>query len=175
MIQENTNREEPKSRLELFELYLWSFQKEIYCYISSLTHAHEDAEDLTQETFFKFYKNMDRLDTQKNPRALLYAIARTTTYDWFRAKKKKPVPFSDSKNEYDFDIIDARLPIGTKNLILDIERAFGEIKPLYARALKLFYLEGYSYLEIALELTLPLNTVKTYMMRGKIALKGHLV
>ncbi len=169
-------------KLELFEDFLNAHEKEIYCYIFRYTRSQEDAEELTQETFLKFYKNMEKLDLQKSPRALLYSIAHSKTFDWFRKMKNGALTFSqiEAGSTHDgldeaIQVIDMRSSVVLQNLRLDIEKGFLKIRPIYASVLKMFYLDGYSYQEIARELYLPLNTVKTYLLRGKNAMREQLL
>ncbi|MDO8512616.1 MAG: sigma-70 family RNA polymerase sigma factor [bacterium] len=64
----------------------------IYRYIFRLTGNVATAEDLTQETFVRVWKNLSRFDTKKPFRPWLYRIARNCAFDFLR--KKNTVPFS---------------------------------------------------------------------------------
>lgn len=166
--------------LEEFEFFLSAHEDEIFCFILKLVGVRQDAEDLTQETFIKFYKNLSRLDYERSPRALLYAIARSTTYDWFRKRKRglvNSVSFEDILLAEDMgdSAHGMRDDAEMTHLQIDLDRALKKIKPLYAHVLDLFYFKGCSYEEIASLLNLPLNTVKTNISRARSALKREFV
>lgn len=57
-----------------------------YCYWK--IRSMEDAEDLTQETFFRFCRNTDRFNHESKYIAYMYTIARHLCWDYLRKKKK---------------------------------------------------------------------------------------
>lgn len=62
-----------------------------YCYFK--VHNKEIAEDLTQETFLKYFKHKEYI-TRGKPLAYLYTIAKNQCIDFF--KKQQSVPLDDS-------------------------------------------------------------------------------
>jgi RNA polymerase sigma-70 factor (ECF subfamily) len=52
-----------------------------------------------------------------------------------------------------------------------IDEALLQLPVHYATALRLFYLRGVGYVEIAEMMKIPIGTVKTYLHRGKRALR----
>lgn len=61
-----------------------SIQKYCYWKIRSM----DDAEDLTQETFFRFCRNTDCLKHEGKYLAYLYTIARNVCWDYLRIKRR---------------------------------------------------------------------------------------
>lgn len=68
---------------EIYELYF----KDVYRFLLGLSRDEPLAEELTQETFFKALKAVDRFDGSKDVRAWLFTIARNTYYSYCRAHK----------------------------------------------------------------------------------------
>lgn len=68
--------------LELNEQY-----DKIYTFCYFKVHNREAAEDITQETFLKYFESTQYLEKGKKL-AFLYTIARNCCYDYFRAAKK---------------------------------------------------------------------------------------
>lgn len=62
-----------------------------YCYFK--LHSREMAEDVTQETFLRYYENY-RLHTAEQTIRCLYTIARNLCIDMYR--KKQPEPLDES-------------------------------------------------------------------------------
>jgi len=70
-----------------FEEVYQRYFKDVYRFLRSLTQDEVLAEELTQETFFKALKGVDRFDGAKDIRAWLFTIARNTYYSYCRAHK----------------------------------------------------------------------------------------
>ncbi|WP_078554368.1 RNA polymerase sigma factor [Bacillus alkalicellulosilyticus] len=60
---------------------------DIFKYIYLLINDYQQAEDLTQETFVRAYKNYDSFEGRSNPKTWLFSIARNITFDYLRKKK----------------------------------------------------------------------------------------
>ncbi len=56
----------------------------VFNYIHQMTRHAQDAEDLTQQTFIKAYRALDRFDTSRSLVAWLLTIARRTALNHFR-------------------------------------------------------------------------------------------
>jgi len=163
--------------LGAFERVLSLYERPLFNYVLRLVRHRQDAEDVTQETFIKFYRHLASLDAEKNGKALLYKIATNTAYDWLRKKKSRRELFIVDDPNVHFETIDPRSPYHERQAKEDaevLERALGRIKPLHRSVLLLFYKQEFTYQEIAAILSLPLNTVKTALRRGKAALKNEL-
>ena len=73
----------------------------VYRFIYLLVRHKETAEDLTQETFLKAYKNLNHFNNQSSLLTWLLKIARNVTYDHFR--RKRILQFFKWGNENDID------------------------------------------------------------------------
>lgn len=63
-----------------------------YCYWKVGNAA--DAQDITQESFLRFFEQLASYTNQGKPRALLYTIARNQCINWH--KKARACPFGDA-------------------------------------------------------------------------------
>ncbi len=166
-----------EGNLEAFEQILSAYEKPIYSYVYRLVRQKEDAQDLTQEAFVKLYKHIDAVDSEKNFRAWVYKIATNTVNDWLRKKQKRQELFIIDDPDVQFETIDVHTPYQDMQRVeraQDVEPALQKVRPVYRAVLLLFYWQGFGYTEIAHVLSLPLNTVKTYLYRAKHALKDEL-
>ncbi len=157
---------------EAFPLLMKSYLKPIYYFAFQFTREQESAEDITQETFIKVWKHLDRFDQEKNFRTWIFAIAKNTTYD--SLKKKKTIPFSSFENDDGDNPIEA---IDDENLLPDVLLEKKEAAAMLASSLEkisganralltLRYLEDFSLEEIAEILGEPYNTVKSRHSRA---------
>jgi RNA polymerase sigma-70 factor, ECF subfamily len=158
---------------ELVKKYL----KPVYNFIFRLVNSRAAAEDLTQETFLKAWKNFKKYDPDKKFKTWIFTIAKNTAFDYF--KKKKEITFStftdDDGDNWLENIEDENfLPdeiLEQKNIAEELD-AILEKLPLHYRAiLLLHYKEEFSLHEIAEVLSEPYNTIKSRHQRGLAKLK----
>ena len=129
------------------------------------------AEDAMQDTFVKVWKNADRFAVNGySPMTWLITIARNTAIDRLRATKV-------DADIADFtDTIAATGPSAEGRIIAAAEArrisaCFNELDPDRSAAIKGAYLDGKSYAELAESFSVPLNTMRTWLRRGLIALR----
>lgn len=158
-----------KGELKAFDSIVSFYQKVIYNHIYRLVNNRDDALDLVQDTFIKVYKNRNNIDLEKNFKAWLYKIATNTAYDWL---KKKQLKTEELTYKTEFETIDqVRSYYNIEQLeILDLTEALRTLKPDSENILRLYYQQGFSYLEISEILNIPINTVKTKISRAKVEL-----
>ncbi len=154
-----------------FEEILSFYEKAIYNYCLRILKSPQNAKDVTQETFIKVYTHRRDINPEKNIKTWIFTIATNTAYDFLRGKKRKKEISLDEKDE---TISGLEAYYVEEGLVPDVDKALLKINPEYSKALLLFYQQGFSYQEIADILSMPINTVKTHIMRGKEQLKEKL-
>ena len=160
-----------------FELLLKKYLKPVYNFLFQLTGDHSALDDLTQVTFLKVWKNIQRFDQTKNFRVWLFAIAKNTAYDHF--KKKKTIPFSFFENEAGYNKLaeiaeDKILPdelLNRQYLARELEEKLKELPKKYRLILMLRYKNDLTLSEISEVLGVPYNTVKSQHSRALMALR----
>lgn len=136
-----------------------------------ILHDRAAAEDAMQETFIKVWKNADRFAVNGySPMTWLITIARNTSID--RLRTSKPTVDIDDYT----DTIAATGPSGESIAVASAEarritKCFGELEPTRSAAIKSAYLDGLSYADLAHKFNVPLNTMRTWLRRGLIALR----
>lgn len=165
---------------EAFGRLLSKYLSSVYNFVVQLTRDRIVAEDLAQETFIKAWKNLARFDQKRNFKTWLFAIAKNTTYDFF--KKKKSIPFSffeDEEGQSSLAMLDTETV--SPETILDkgetqemVEAALQDIPELYRTLLTLAYQEDFSLAEISEILDVPYNTIKSRHQRALKLLKQAL-
>lgn len=160
-----------------FELLLKKYLKPIYNFLYQLTGDAVQAEDLTQITFVKAWKNIRKFNPKKNFKTWLFTIAKNTAYDYF--KKKKSLLFSFFENSEGYNKLeeiaeDKILPdeiLERKDLAKELEIKLKQIPEKYRIILTLRYKEDFSLQEIAEILNAPYNTIKSQHQRALVAMR----
>ena len=167
-----------QGNLAAFEQIVLAFERPLYSYIYRLCGHRQTAEDLTQETFIKLFKNLKKIDPTGNLNSWMYTIATHTVYDFLRKKKHVQELFVIDDPESDFETI---APEQTYTIVErlqsseEIDEALSHLKPEYKAVLLLFYRLDLPYDAIAKMMHIPIGTVKTYLHRAKISLKKYLL
>ena len=71
-----------------FEAIVHMHSRRVFNFIYQMTRQRQDAEDLTQQTFIKAFRNIQRFDTSRPLINWLLTIARRTALNHFRSWKK---------------------------------------------------------------------------------------
>ena len=153
-------------------------QPELLSRARQLTKDPDDAWDLVQETFLKAFRAWDRFDGTF-PRAWLYRILLNTYINGYRTTARRPK--QESKEEWE---IYQRTRGNFSSPASDefVEREFSPalvdalaaLPEVFRDAVLLYDVEGYSYLEIAEALEIPLGTVTSRLHRGRTQLRKNL-
>jgi len=146
-----------------FEQIVCQHYEPLYRFALSLTHAEADACDLTQQTFYIWATKGHQLRDRSKIKSWLF----TTLHREFLNIRKKAVRFPH------VELTDANedLPTISPETVSTLDAArvlefLGQVQEPYRAALSLFYLEDYSYKEIADILEVPLGTVRSRISRG---------
>ena len=135
----------------------------LYQFAFSLTRDEAEACDLTQQTFCIWAAKGHQLRDVTKVKTWLF----TTLHREFLGSRRRQTRFPHIELEY----AAAELPVVSPATInqLDSEQllqALGQLDEIYRAAVMLFYIEDYSYNEIAEILGIPLGTVKSRLTRG---------
>jgi len=143
----------------------------LYRFALTLAKSEADAADLTQQTFFLWAAKGHQLRDQGKAKSWLF----TTLYREFLSRRRHEVRFPQV--ELDEAREDA-VPMSANVSALDsstVLETLGEIEEPFRSALTLFYLEQFSYQEIADVLQVPIGTVMSRLSRGKALLRRCLL
>lgn len=151
-----------------FESLVSTYYAPLYRFALSLTHAEESACDLVQEAFAIWAAKGHQLQDASKVKTWLF----TTLHRRFLETQRRVVRFPHleiSSAEEDLPNIEPEVVnrIDGQSLIILLE----QVDPLFKAPLALYYLEDYSYNEIAEVLDVPLGTVKSRIARGLNELK----
>jgi len=88
------------SREEAFRILIKQNQKDIYYHVRRMVLDHDDADDLTQNTFIKAWKNLDAFRGDAQISTWLFRIAYNESVTFLERKKKlMNVPMEDVEHK----------------------------------------------------------------------------
>jgi RNA polymerase sigma-70 factor (ECF subfamily) len=152
------------------EVLVKRYLKPIYSFVYKNIGNPEMAEDITQETFVKVWKNLKKFDKQKSFKSWLFTIAKNSSIDFLRKKKTATLALNEdlpSKSDFLKDI-------ENKNSIKKIHETLQNLSPNYRAIILLKNESNLTFKEIAKELNEPLNTIKSRYRRAILILKDIL-
>lgn len=153
------------------------FYKGLVIYANNFLFDQEASEDTVQEVFISLWENAKNIEIKTSLKAYLYAMVRNRCLNYL-----KSVKITDDLNVIDLNsilVVDEDLDLISEeektilyNHILKIIESFPESMQ---QVFKLKFIENYKYDEIANEMGISVNTVKTQLKRAKIKISESLV
>jgi RNA polymerase sigma-70 factor (ECF subfamily) len=143
----------------------------LYRFALSLAKSEADAADLTQQTFFLWASKGEQLRDVSKAKSWLF----TTLYREFLNRRRHEGRFPQVELD---NAPEDEISIMPNMNELDggwIMNALGEVEEPFRAALTLFYLDQFSYHEIADVLAVPIGTVMSRLSRGKAQLRQRLL
>ena len=154
-----------------FENLVARYYRSLYQFALSLTQAEPDACDLTQQTFYVWATKGHQLRDASKVKSWLF----TTLHREFLESRRRQTRFP----HYELSQVDAELPSLAPARVNQLDSAqvlqsLAQVDQVYQAPVALFYLEQYSYKEIAEILGVPMGTVKSRIARGIAQLQRSL-
>jgi RNA polymerase sigma-70 factor (ECF subfamily) len=143
----------------------------LYRFALSLSKSEADAADLTQQTFFLWASKGHQLRDGSKAKSWLF----TTLYHEFLSRRRHEVRFPNVELDAAREDEMAILPNVNALDGASILQALQEVGEPFRVPLTLFYLEQFSYREIAELLDVPIGTVMSRLSRGKALLRQRLL
>jgi len=166
-------------QMEAYVELVRGIQEKIYHTIFGMTRNHEDADDLTQETFMYAYKALGSFNRKSSFYTWAYRIAVNLTLNHLKKKgrEKGREDFEDSAAVLDRTEYAALSPEGDslkKELKEKLEEAIEKLPPAYKAAFSLVVLQGMAHAEAAKLLGCSESTVSWRMHKARKMLQARL-
>jgi RNA polymerase sigma-70 factor, ECF subfamily len=148
-------------QVDEFNILFERYQKHIFGYaLRSLNFHMEDAMDVTAETFYKAYANLNKFNPQYKFSSWLYSIAHNLVINVFRHRTRT---ISLDMEKLNIPVS----PIERKIFQMDVEKVLNQLNEEERSILKLFYKEEKSIKEIADTLKIKTGAAKVRLHRAK--------
>ncbi|WEA03788.1 sigma-70 family RNA polymerase sigma factor [Mucilaginibacter sp. SJ] len=153
----------------LYDMYSAS----LFGVISRIINDTNIAEDVLQETFVKIWHSFSSYSTEKGRLfTWMVNIARNLAIDKIRSKDFK----NQNKNqdiENNVTFIDEQRNTVYKPELMGIKNLVQTLKPEQKQIIELVYFKGYTHVEAAEQLGIPLGTIKTRLRMAIQELRKH--
>lgn len=172
ILVEAAKKGEQSAYAELMDRY----RESIYYMMLKMVKNSDDAEDLTLEAFGKAFNRIDQYSPSFAFSTWLFKIASNNCIDFIRKKRVHVLSMDSGIQTSNGGTmrIDAKANVNNpeESLIYDqkvlhMRLLVSKLKPRYRELVEKRYFEELSYEEIAVELNLPLGTVKAQLFRAR--------
>ena len=167
-----------------FNEVVTKYRSKVHSTIFNLVRSEQDAWDLSQETFLKAWRNMDRFRGQSSLFTWLYRIATNVTIDWLRRKQiESGVEFDDSLGMKEIEPGSATAPhaepaphqrLQNAEIQARIDSAMAQLSAEHRAIIILREVEGLRYEEIAEATGCSVGTVMSRLFYARKKLQSLL-
>jgi RNA polymerase sigma-70 factor, ECF subfamily len=146
------------------------YERRIYAFVYRMMGNSDDAFDLTQETFLKAYRALDKTDEELNVNAWLHRIASNACMDVLRRRQRiRWLPWEGAKHERsstrrEDDPEETLIGDETQQLV---GKVLAQMSPRNRQAMVLREYEGLSCEDIGEIMGVSRSAVKSILFRGR--------
>ena len=132
-----------------FRLLIETYQRRVYQVIRRMVLIHEDADDLTQNTFIKAYKYLDKFEGNSSLFTWLYRIGTNECLSFLEKKKKRFFFSVDDHQEKLESYLDQPGTLNGDEIQIRLQKALLKLPEKQRLVFHLKYQEELSYEEMA--------------------------
>lgn len=136
----------------------------LWAYLARVTGDREQADDLLQETFYRFLRAASTFESESHRRNSLYRIATNLVHDARRRSQSHAAVVSSGD---EIEKLSAGDQAGATERSADLTRALASLKPRERAMLWLAYAEGASHDEIAGAMGIRVASLKPMLFRAR--------
>ena len=150
------------------------YQNPVHRFILRMLGSHEEALELTQETFIKVWQALPQWQPQAQFKTWLFRIASNVAVDALR--RRKIVEMVPLEEDYDAPAHGPTpdVQLQSRQRLRSLESALAALPAEQRQAILLREIEGLSYTEISTVLDIHEGTVKSRIARARAALASAL-
>jgi RNA polymerase sigma-70 factor (ECF subfamily) len=170
--------------LSAFDELICRYQERVYATIYHMTSNHEDANDLTQETFVKAYKAIGSFKGDSGFFTWVYRIGVNKTINFLKTRRHKYNSFSlndlDFNAEHDPDLValvsdkNPRRDLNLAELQEKLNEAMQKLSDVHRLVVTLHDVQGMSHEEIGKIMDCNPGTVRSRLFYARQQLQGSL-
>ena len=158
------------SREDFLQYVFQTYAKGLCIYAYSFFKDVEEAEDIVQEVFIRFWeKSSNSFPDEKGVKVYLFNSVRNACIDQL---EKKRVVFREI-DRFTRDILEEEMNANHDDLIEEVKREISRLSPQTQQIVNAVFLHNLKYQEVADHLDISINTVKTLLRKGIKQLREH--
>ena len=147
---------------DAFRLFYERTARPVWAYLARITGDTRLADDLLQETYYRFLRADAAHEDDAHRRNYLFRIATNLVHDHRRRARSAPMSVVDDTTAAHGSDVATRAAER-----VDVSRAFARLKPRERQLLWLAYANGSSHEEIAAALGLKKTSIKLLLFRAR--------
>lgn len=158
-----------------FDIKIQGLAKFLKPFAMKLTRNPDMADDLMQETMLKAISNREKFSAGTNLKAWLYTIMKNTFITQYHRMVRRNTFIDTTDNLHYINSPESVTENGSSGTFAmeDIQEAIAKLKAEY-RDPFMMHFKGFKYHEIAVELAIPIGTVKNRIHIARKHLKNDL-
>jgi len=153
---------------KVFNSIFEEWNRRVFYYFLQKTNDENTSQELTQQTFIKFWKYRSLLSCELTIDQQLFQKARQIFIDWLRKEATYRKYFSQNLNDADTSILQNETSIDFRH---SIENSLKSLPPKRRKVFELKHIYGYSYKEIAEFMGITVKTVDNHLLKATSQLK----
>lgn len=153
---------------DAFSQLVLRYQDSVFGLAASMTRNHTDAADMAQDAFVRAYTKLDQYDPEYSFRSWLLRICANRTKNLFRKRENR----QRLENEYHME--KSIRQEGVDPDYQELEAALSKLPAKLGVPLRLKYIEGMAYDEIAQVLGIGVSAAKMRVLRARNRLAEEL-
>jgi RNA polymerase sigma-70 factor (ECF subfamily) len=172
-----------QGNMEAYDELVRRYQDRVYATVYHMTANHEDAGDLTQETFIKAYSALRSFKGDSSFYTWVYRIAVNKTINFLKQRKGKfhlSLNDVDLHAEHDREMVELvsdktpRREMGLSELQEKLNAALLKLSPVHRLVVTLHDVQGLPHEEIATIMDCNIGTVRSRLFYARQQLQAYL-
>lgn len=151
---------------KMMEQKLYAYLQIVHAYLMKMGASKEDAEDIIQDTAYKFILYIDSIHPKK-VKSWLFKVAIHDYYDTYRKRKRRKEILLKFNVQQLIEEYTPEVALVQKEIGQEVDLILSQLKPKHREFLLLKYSTGLSTKEIAELSQMTVNSVKTTMYRAR--------
>jgi RNA polymerase sigma-70 factor (ECF subfamily) len=151
------------------------YQERIYLYVLRLTKSREIAEEVVQDVFIKVWTKRHKIDTQYCFSSFLFRVAHNHTINVLKRSSYEKIAKDKISKTSSFSVDDTEDNLIYKEYLNLLRKAIDQLPPRRKVIFNLSRQQGVSHDEIALEMGISKNTVKSQLVKATKYIKSYLL
>ena len=167
-----------KGNRNAFRHLVDKYNNMVWHLVLRMVRQREDAEDLAQEVFIRVYRDIHKFRGESKLSTWIGALAFNVSTDYLRKKGREKVIFTGEPIRLEIAMPETGNPLETlkrEDIKAVIHRIIDQLPLQYRTVITMYHLEQFSYTEISEITGMPEGTVKSYISRGRAAIKEKLI
>lgn len=155
-----------------FRMLMDAYQKSVYFFVRRMVVVHDDAEDVTQETFIRVYRSLDQFRHESSLQTWIFTIATNESLRFLHSRNMAETELADELSEKlmasDFVDYDNALAVTFQKAILSLPEKQRTV-------FNLRYYEELEYSEISKITGIKAETLKVDYHFAKDKIKDYIL